>query len=162
MDSVKGKSLVPKSGNDCVETPKYLTKKIVKHFNPVGSVCEPCCGEGNFLKFMPSADWYEIKKGKDFLQSNKHWDWIITNPPYSKFKEFLTHSLLSADNVVFLIPLVHIWTKARLRIMRINHFSIAEIACIDTPKEFPQMGFQYGLVYYKKFHSGDIKFVWIA
>jgi hypothetical protein len=145
-----GKSLVSKSGNDKVMTPIYLCQKIVNHFKPKGKILEPCCGSGNFLRVMPQADWCEIDKGKDFLQIESKYDWIITNPPYSKYREFLIKSMLIADNIVFLIPLVHIWTKARLRIMMENKFGIKEIYCVDTPKEFPQMGFQFGCVYYKK------------
>ena len=150
-----GRSLSSKNGNDCVMTPVYLTKQIVEHFNPQGKILEPCCGNGNFLQAMPSADWCEIDKGKDFLTIQGHWDWIITNPPYSKYRLFLTKSMEVADNIVFLIPLVHIWTKARLKIMQDNGFRIKEIYYFETPKEFPQMGFQFGCVYYKRNWRGE-------
>ena len=67
-------------------TPVYLTKQIVEHFNPQGKILEPCCGSGNFLQAMPSADWCEISKDRDFLTIQGHWDWIITNPPYSQYR----------------------------------------------------------------------------
>ncbi len=43
-----GNQLIPKGGNDCVQTPKKLAKDIVKHFNPTGNILEPCKGDGNF------------------------------------------------------------------------------------------------------------------
>jgi hypothetical protein len=37
-------------------------------------------------------------------------------------------------------------------------FGIKEIWCIDTPKEFPQFGFQMGCMYYKRGWSKHIIF----
>jgi hypothetical protein len=82
-------------------TPVYLAKQIVNHFNPKGKILEPCCGNGNFLSVIPTADWCEIDKNKDFLTIQGHWDWIITNPPYSKYRDFLAKSMEVSDNIVF-------------------------------------------------------------
>ena len=71
-----GRAIAQKNGNDKVNTPIYLCKQIVEHFKPSGKILEPCCGEGNFLKVMES-DWFEIDKGKDFMQAIGHWDWIF-------------------------------------------------------------------------------------
>lgn len=38
-----------------------------------------------------------------------------------------------------------------------NNFGIKEILLLDTPKEFPQFGFQMGCVYFKKKWKGKIK-----
>lgn len=154
-----GRRLSTKNGNDCVMTPLYLCKEIVQHFEPRGMILEPCCGSGNFLKVMPSADWYEISKGKDFLLAQGHWDWIITNPPYSKYRLFLQKSMEVASNIVFLQLINATFFKARLRDMKQFGFGIKEIWCVDTPKEFPQFGFQMGCVYYKKKNFGDD--IWI-
>lgn len=150
-----GRSLSAKSGNDRVMTPLYLCEQIVKHFNPQGTILEPCCGNGNFLKVM-EADWCEIDKGKDFLSIDGHWDWIITNPPYSKYRDFLNKSMGVADNIVFLQLVNATFYKARLRDIREKGFGIKEICYIDTPKEFPQFGFQMGCVYYKKGYKGKV------
>lgn len=137
-------------GNDCINTPIYLCRAIVKHFRPTGKILEPCKGSGNFLKIMPKADWCEITKGKDFLTISGHWDWIITNPPYSKYRAFLNKAMEIADNIVFLQLVNATFYRARLRDMWKAGFGIKEIWCIDTPKEFPQFGFQMGCVYYKR------------
>jgi len=144
-----GRAIAQKNGNDKVNTPIYLCKQIVEHFKPSGKILEPCCGEGNFLKVMES-DWFEIDKGKDFMQAIGHWDWIITNPPYSKYRDFLNKSMQVADNIVFLQLINATFYKARLRDIYKNNFRIKEIYMVDTPKEFPQFGFQMGCVYYKK------------
>ncbi len=155
-----GKSLTTKNGNDCIMTPLYLCKEIVQHFEPRGTILEPCCGNGNFLKVMPpGTEWFEIKQGKDFLAATGHWDWIITNPPYSKYRDFLNKSMEVANNVVFLQLINATFYKARLRDVYNAGFGIKEIWCVDTPKEFPQFGFQMGCVYYKKKAFGDDRWI---
>lgn len=154
-----GRSLSTKGGNDNIQTPIRIALKIVNHFNPSGKVLEPCCGDGNFLKALPEGtNWCEINKGRDFLTARNHWDWIVTNPPYSKYRAFLNKSMEVADNIVFLQLINATFYKARLRDMFNNKFGIKEILLMDTPREFPQFGFQMGCVYYKRNYAGDIKF----
>jgi hypothetical protein len=159
-----GRSLSASNGNDKIMTPLYLCKQIVEHFNPQGTICEPCSGTDNFLKYLVKYDkyvsWFEIDKNKDFLEVksyNYHFDWIITNPPYSKYRDFLKKSMEVADNIVYLQLINATFYKARLRDVREAGFGIKEIWCIDTPKEFPQFGFQMGCVYYKRDWDGDTK-----
>ena len=149
-----GRSITQKNGNDKVMTPIYFAKGIINHFKPSGNILEPCCGNGNFLKVM-KADWCEIDKGKDFLKVSGHWDWIITNPPYSKYRDFLNKSFEVADNVVFLQLVNAIWYKGRLNDVFNSGFNIKEILLLNTPKEFPQFGFQLGCVYFKKGYNGN-------
>ena len=155
-----GKSLSQKGGNDKVMTPKYLCKQIVNYFNPQGTTLEPCSGTGNFLKYM-DADFCEIDLGIDFLTIEGHWDWIITNPPYSQYRAFLNKSMEVADNIVFLQLVNATFYKARLRDMYNSGFGIKEILFIDTPKEFPQFGFQMGCVHYKRDFKSKL-FSWLS
>ena len=146
--------------NDVVMTPKSLAKMIVEHFNPTGKILEPCKGEGNSLEYLPYAEWCEISEGKDFFNFSDKMDWIITNPPWSIFRPFLIHSLTVADNVVFLIPIVHYFGKARLREIKKAGYGFKEMIFIDTPKSFPQMGFQLGVVHLQKGYGGDCQMTW--
>lgn len=144
------KQLIPKGGNDCIQTPIEVAKHCVEYFKPTGRILEPCKGDGNFLKVLPiKTDWCEIKEDKDFMNYNKKVDWIITitNPPFSKFRAFLNKSMDVADNIVFLATINHIWLKARLRDMKEKGFEIKEIVTIDTPETFPQSGFQVGYIH---------------
>jgi hypothetical protein len=159
-DEIMGRSISAKNGNDNINTPLYLAKEIVDHYKPEGKILEPCIGDGNFLKVLPSTtDWCEINKGRDFLTTTGHWDWIITNPPYSKYRLFLRHAMEVADNIVFLQLINATFYKARLKDIKDMGFGIKEIWCLETPKEFPQFGFQLGCVYYKKEYSGCINFI---
>jgi hypothetical protein len=58
--------------------------------------------------------------------------------------------MLISTNIVFLITVNHIFTKARLRDIEEAGFCVKEILLIDTPKNFPQSGFQLGAIYLAK------------
>lgn len=146
-----------KNRNDIVYTPLLLAKKIIDHFNPSGIILDPASGNGSFYEQFPgnNNDWCEIDKGKDFFEYQKKVDWIITNPPWSKIREFLKHGYEIANNIVYLITINHVFTKARLRDMRDANFGIKEIFCFDTPPNFPGSGFQCGAVHFKRNYIGQ-------
>lgn len=144
------------SSNDVVMTPIPLAKNLVEHFSPTGRGLEPCSGDGHFLQFLPNCDWCEITKGRDFFDYNEKVDYIFTNPPWSDIRNFLKHSMEIADNVYMLFTINHLWTKARQRDIQDAGFGIAEICLFDTPKEFPQSGFQCGMVWLQRGYSGQI------
>ena len=146
--------------SDDVVTPPSLARAILEHLRPSGRLLEPCCGSrDSFLQFMPGADWCEITRGRDFFAYGGHVDWIITNPPWSKIRSFLSKAMRVADNVAFLITINHVWTKARLRDVTCAGFHIAEIVLCPSPREFPSSGFQLGVVLFRRGPSpGSIKF----
>ena len=144
---------------DCVQTPVSLAKTISDYFKPTGKILEPCRGEGNFLKALPEGtEWCELLEGKDFFAYEGKVDWIITNPPYSKMRKFMQKSMQISENIVFLTMINHLWFKARLRDIKESGFGIREIVIFDTPKTFPQSGFQMGVFYLKKGYTGTIVF----
>jgi len=144
--------------NDLIMTPEPLARKIIEYFQPKGVVLEPCKGSGNFYKYMPPGRlWCEITEGVDFTQFHQKVDWIITNPPWSKIRQFLQCSMLVADNVVFLMTINHLWTRARISDIYDSYFGIAEIIMIDTPNNFPPLGFQLGVVHLKGGYEGPVK-----
>jgi hypothetical protein len=145
--------------NDVVQTPVWLAEKLVAHFKPYGKILEPCCGEGNILRFLPeSAEWCEISKGRDFFEYREgHVDWIITNPPWSLFRRFLGRSLILADQIVFLVTVNHLWTRARIAMIFNSGFGIKEIRLVQMPTEFPPSGFQLGAIHLSRGWSGDTK-----
>jgi hypothetical protein len=88
---------------DVVYTPDNVARDVVDFFKPTGRILEPCSGDGAFLKYLPGADWCEIEKGRDFFAEHRHFDWIVGNPPFSIFTDWLTHSFEIADNVVYVM-----------------------------------------------------------
>lgn len=118
---------------------------------------EPCRGSGNFHHQMPGADWCEISEGVDFFSYQKPVDWIVTNPPWSQIRPFLQHGMKLAENIVFLMTVNHVWTKARIRDIGNAGFGIKEICLVEMPKDFPQSGFQLGAIHVARGWKGDIK-----
>jgi hypothetical protein len=147
------------SSNDNIMTPESLAKNLIDHFNPCGVILDPCRGTGSFYNHL-SGDvlWCEIEEGRDFFDFDEHVDWIITNPPWSKIRKFLIHSMELSDNVCFLSTINHLWTKARIRDIKDCGFGIKEIVIFDTPENFPQSGFQVGMFHLKKDYKGSIEF----
>lgn len=135
-----------------------MASRIVAHFHPVGLILEPCAGAGAFVRAIPGCDWCEIDEGRDFLTTRGHWDWIVTNPPWSKFRPFLQHSMRVADNVVFLSLVNAFFMRARIADMRNAGFGIVEILLLPTPpKPWPQTGFQLGATHIRRGHQNLIK-----
>ena len=90
---------------DVVYTADWTVKDMIEFFKPCGRILEPCCGDGAFLRHLPpDTAWCEIDKGVDFFNYYGTVDWIISNPPYSKFRPFLKHAFEISINVCFLIP----------------------------------------------------------
>ena len=144
---------------DCIQTPIELAMKLVNHFKPKGRILEPCKGTGNFLKVLPSGtEWCEILEGRDFFEYSGKVDWIVTNPPYSKIRKFMQKAMDISNNIVFLTTINHLWLKARIRDIKRKNFGIKEIVIFDTPKSFPQSGFQIGAFHLQKDYKGDIIF----
>ena len=105
---------------------------------------------------VPSVQWAEVKRGRDFFDWDQPVDWIITNPPWSQIRDFLCHAMELSNHVVFLFTINHLWTKARLRDIHNADYGIREIVLVDMPKAFPQSGFQLGAVHLQYGWKGKI------
>lgn len=96
--------------NDDIMTPNHIAKYIIEKLpiNENDFLYDPFRGGGAFYDNFPARNkksWSEIKEGEDFFDFNEKVDWIISNPPYSKYTEVMQHSYDIADNIVYLIPL---------------------------------------------------------
>lgn len=143
--------------HDKVYTPRQMAREVVERFSPSGIVLEPCRGDGSFLEAFPAdadARWCELDEGRDFFDWHERVDWIISNPPWSEFRAFNIHAMSLALNVVWIIPLVHFSSRARIRDVREAGFGLKEILLLDTPKEWPQSGFQIAALHFQKSYTG--------
>lgn len=167
-----GKAIVAKNGNDEIMTQTELGARIIDHFQPKGKILEPCIGNGQgFYHYLLDngydVDWCEISfcdcevmcrvETRDFLDYDDKVDWIITNPPFSKIREFLYHACEIADNIVFLCLLPNVFYKKRLAIIKDFGFSIKELIFLPNQEGFPKFGFQLGVVHYSKEDLDSIK-----
>ena len=155
--------LIPAGGDDCVATPDSLARAIVQHFMPSGRVLDPCKGGGAFLRAFPKhcvREWCELREGRDFLQVvGQHWDWVISNPPYSKFREFLVKAMKIGDNVVFL-SLTNAWfIRARQADIQHAKFGLVELLEVPVPKPpFPQFGMCLTAAWLRRGWGGSINY----
>jgi hypothetical protein len=135
------RSIFTKNGNDRIYTPDPLALDIVRHFRPCGRILEPAAGGGAFERAMPGCDWCEIDREVDFFKCTGHYDWLVTNPPYSIFTRFLAKALDVADNIVFLCPKNSWGTTKRERILKEAGFGMVEMCAVPLPpKPWPQFG----------------------
>lgn len=158
--------LAPKGGNDRIYTPPPLAQAIVAHYKPdvLDSILEPCAGPIGQQAFVDALigydlSWFELDEGSDFLThpSAAHYDWTITNPPWSKFRAFLNKSMEVSDNVVLLCLVNAFFMKARQEDVRKAGFGMKEILFVPTPpKPWPQTGFSLGAVHVQRHYHGPV------
>ena len=142
--------------SDIVYTPEHIAKEIIEWVNPTGFCLDPCMGDGAFFNNLPKPkDWCEIEKGKDFIDYNKKVDWIIGNPPYSIFKDFLRHSFEIADNVVYILPTNKVFQRLVIMDMIEKYGGIKGIKLYGAGSNvgFP-FGFSTGTFHFSKDYKG--------
>lgn len=144
---------------DIVYTPDAVCKGIVDFLQPTGICLDPCKGDGAFLKHLPEGSEYcELREGSDFLYYNKKVDWVIGNPPYSIFKEFLQKSFEIADNVSYLVPTNKVFQRQIIMEM-INKYGGIKSMIIygsGTLIDFP-FGFSVGNFHFQRGYKGECK-----
>ncbi len=146
---------------DIVYTPNYVAKNIVDFLQPYGLCLDPCKGDGAFYNYLPKgAEYCEIREGKDFFNYTKKVDWVIGNPPYSIFEDFLKKGFEIADNVSYLVPTNKIFQR-QIIMERINKYGgIKNIIIYGSGQliDFP-FGFSVGNFHFQKGYKGETKLV---
>lgn len=151
---------------DKVYTPDELAKEIItkidNKFGLFGTILDPCKGKGAFYSNYPDKckkDYCEIDEGKDFLEldETKHYDWIISNPPYSCYNLFHEKAMKICDNIVWLIPINKLSSSSK-RVADLAKWGGVPyiLLCTGSESKFP-FGFSIGAVYYKKGYKGPIE-----
>jgi hypothetical protein len=102
-------------------------------------------------------DWCELTDGKDFYEYDKHVDWIISNPPFTKFSGWLKHSIKIADNIVYLIPMQKVFYTYSMIKELYEWGGVKEMWMIGTGSS---LGFPFGAgvaaIYFKRGYNGGI------
>lgn len=146
---------------DIVYTYDYVSKNIIDFLKPKGKCLDPCKGDGAFLKFMPvNSDYCELRENKDFLYYENKVNWIIGNPPYSIFEDFLRHSFLISNNVSFLVPTNKVFQRQLIMDMINNYGGIKSIIIYGSGNliGFP-FGFSVGNFHFKKGYKGKTELI---
>lgn len=130
---------------------------MIEHFKPCGRILDPCKGDGVFLRNMPGAEYCELQEGKDFFNWTDYVDWIISNPPYSVYSDWLRHSFEIAENIVYLIPINKAFNSSAMLKETYDWGGIAEIIHIAPGRSINMpFGYAIGAVHYKRGHKGAI------
>lgn len=107
------------SDRDRIFTPDDVVKKLISKipFNKEDKWCDPCYGNGVFFNNFPTnkSEFYEIDIGKDFLLCNKKYDWVVTNIPFSKPKEFIFKMAECCNKGFGILCLANSMTANRLK-----------------------------------------------
>ena len=140
---------------DRVYTPDHIVVDIVTFFKPCGRVLEPFAGAGAFLARLPTADWCEIDRGRDFFLYQSHVDWIVSNPPYSLTREAFRHAATLADHIVYLLPLRNVFSGFGFvkEIQDFGGFHTIRVYGTGGSIGFP-MGNAVGAFYWQKGYRG--------
>lgn len=136
-----------------------MSKGIVDFLSPEGLCLDPCKGDGAFLKYLPDGSEHcELREGTDFLRYDKKVDWIIGNPPYSIFEEFLSHAFSIADNVSYLVPTNKVFQRQLIMEMINKYGGIKSIIIYGSGSliGFP-FGFSVGNFHFQKGYKGETK-----
>jgi len=146
---------------DVVYTPVSVSSAIVEFLQPSGICLDPCKGDGAFYNYLPEGKRYcELKEGKDFFDWKDKVDWIIGNPPYSIFKDFLEYSFEIADNVSFLVPTNKIFQRQIIMEMINKYGGIKSMIIYGSGQliGFP-FGFSVGNFHFEKDYKGKTELV---
>ena len=152
--------LLPPNPKDVVFTPDNVARDMVNLFKPTGKILEPSKGEGALIKYLPSADWCEITEGRDFFTCDEKYDWIVGNPPYSIFADWLRHSFRLADDIVYLIPIIRCWVSSRI-IKDIKGFGGIKMIAVYDEQNFKDwtINFAIGAVHFQRNYKGGCEVI---
>lgn len=122
---------------DYYPTPPSGTHGLMQHLRlKAGTVVlEPCCGEGAMSKVMSqyglsviSQDIEDYGFGSvcDFMQSDLHVDWVITNPPFFCIEDIILKAKQCASQGVAMLVKSQFWHASK-RLQLFRAFKPAEI-----------------------------------
>ena len=169
--------------NDMVMTPRHIARQMIDFFTPALrtavlnghahdglpksaklTVLDPCRGTGAFYDQFPdftlygvhyNKEWCEITEGRDFFDWPYKVDWIITNPPYSIFPQFLEKCFEVADNVALLIPLAKLVSSLKRINMVMDYGGIVSMRIIGASKCGFPFGFPAAAIHMKRGYDGN-------
>lgn len=147
--------------SDVVYTPNLVSKQIIDFLKPSGLILDPCKGDGAFFDFLPKGSLYcELQEGKDFFDFTDKVDWIIGNPPYSIFEQFLKHSFELSNNVSYLVPTNKVFQRQLImdRISKYGGLKSIIVYGSGTLINFP-FGFSVGNFHFEKDYKGKTELI---
>jgi hypothetical protein len=133
---LSNRSAVDRNKTDFYATPPEVTVALLDFLesnnliSPGCRIWEPACGSLAMADVMIDRKYrvlvsdlhpqFKWMVPYDFLQADEKCDWIITNPPFSKATEFITHALELGKPCAFLLKSQFWHARSRLDLFREN------------------------------------------
>lgn len=117
-------------------TPKELAKMLIE-YTPIkkeDTIFESAYGTGNFYSQFPKEN--KIGYSKDFFNETKKWDWIITNPHYSKLDDWFNHTIKLSNKGFGLLIGWNNLTARRIEMCNKEGFGLTKINMFKVFKWF--------------------------
>jgi hypothetical protein len=130
-NSLSGRNKETSDGIDLYETPAYVTEALLDRETFIGTILEPCCGNGAICDVLEKRGiapifgcdirtddrvWSKAQKNVDFRSAylDDSFDNIITNPPFYCAKEIIENALrVSEQKVAMFLKLVFLESARR-------------------------------------------------
>lgn len=151
----------PVPPSDIVFTPDAVAKSVVHWLRPSGICLDPCRGDGAFYRHLPDgAEWCEVRDGRDFFDFTNRVDWIIGNPPYSIFEDWLRHSFEIANDVAYILPTNKVFQRQVIMSMINQYGGVKALKVYGSGSVvgFP-FGFSVGTFHFQRGWSGQCSLI---
>lgn len=163
-------------GADFYRTPDAGILALLERESFLGSVLEPCCGDGAISRVLEerfanviSRDLFDRGFGDtpyNFLCCNETFDNVITNPPFKLGLRFIEKSLqVTTRKTAMLLPLTFMETIQRAEFLRDSPLKTVYVFAnrlkfdFETPGKGGAMCFAWFV--WDKAHSGKPELDWI-
>jgi hypothetical protein len=172
---MKGKAFGHRSSkHDNFYTPFSMTEQLLKNekFDYSKKILEPAMGHGAILKILRkyTLNTYgnDISTGKSFFKEENKFDYIITNPPFSLWDEFIKKAkTIATEKFAFLGRLEFLTglkrfneniysdpeyslTKIYLFVRKVNLSFSEEYSCLREDGKYPAGMYHYAWFIFEK------------
>ena len=149
---------LPSIKADVVYTSINIASDIVGWCQPAGLCLDPCAGDFAFFNALPDPKlWCELGRGRDFFDFDEQVDWIVGNPPYSIFEEWLEHSFSLASDVVYIIPTNKVFQRTLIMDMIREWGGIKAMRVYGSGQRIGfDFGFSVGAFHFSKGWNGPL------
>jgi hypothetical protein len=101
------------AARDCYVEPEWCSRRLFEAEPFVGEIVDPACGTGRIVTaaraYGHCATGFDLATGNDFLLKTRPFSNVVSNPPYSIFREFAEHALrLARHKVALVFPLARV------------------------------------------------------
>ena len=122
--------------NDKIYTPLKVAKLMIDlcDIKDNDMVLDCSKGGGVFYDNYPDncrKDYCEIEENKDFLKYKDKVDWIIGNPPYSLWKDWLNHTITITDKFCYIFGVMNL-VPSRFKNIYDNGFIVSKIHLLEV------------------------------